>query len=219
MDEEDFYAQERQRMVAEHLLGRDIRDPRVLEAMLDTPRHLFIPPEYRHAAYQDGPLPIGRGQTISQPYIVALMSQLLELNGTEIVLEVGAGSGYQAAVLARLARQVHTIERHAELGAQARRVLGALGLHNVEVHHGDGSLGLPDLAPYQAILVTAAAPRAPQTLLNQLDEGGRLVIPVGSRANQYLERWRRLGGDFEKEILAPVAFVLLRGEYGWKEDA
>lgn len=206
-------------MVAEHLLARDIYAPRVLEAMLRTPRHLFTPEEYRHAAYHDGPLPIGRGQTISQPYIVALMSQLLELNGEETVLEVGTGSGYQAAVLALLARQVHTIERHVELAASARQALAGVGLDNVWVHTGDGSLGLAEFAPYQAILVTAAAPRAPQTLLNQLDEGGRLVLPVGSRANQYLERWRKFGGAYEKETLAPVAFVLLRGEYGWKEDA
>ena len=218
MDEEEHYSQERQRMVDEQLVDRGLHDERLLQAMQAVPRHRFIPPEYRYLAYCDGPLPIGSKQTISQPYIVALMTQLLRLAGDENVLEVGTGSGYQAAVLAHLARQVHTIERHAELAEQAAEVLKSLGLSNVSVHIGDGTLGLPEFAPYQAIMVTAAAPEAPKTLLDQLDEGGRLVVPVGSRTNQFLERWERKGPKFEQDVLVPVAFVPLRGQHGWKED-
>jgi len=218
MEEEPFYDKERQNMVDEQLVGRDLRDERVLEAMRAVPRHLFVPPEYRHMAYCDGPLPIGSRQTISQPYIVALMTQLLRLEGDENTLEVGTGSGYQAAVLAHLSRQVHTIERHAELAKQAAEVLKGLGLNNVTVHVGDGTLGLPEFAPFQAIMVTAAAPEVPRTLLDQLDEGGRLVVPVGGRMNQFLERWERKGPKFEQDVLVPVAFVPLRGQHGWKED-
>ncbi|HEY5669734.1 MAG TPA: protein-L-isoaspartate(D-aspartate) O-methyltransferase [Anaerolineales bacterium] len=219
MDEDVFYTDERQRMVEEQLIYRNIRDERVLEAMRSVPRHAFVPLEYRHMAYSDGPLPIGSGQTISQPYIVALMTQLLRLKGDENVLEVGTGSGYQAAVLAKLAKQVYTIERYTELADQAAAVLQKLGLNNVRVHIGDGSLGLPEHAPFQAILVTAAAPKVPQSLLEQLDEGGRLVVPVGGRMNQFLELWERRGAKFVQDVLVPVAFVPLRGRHGWKEDS
>lgn len=205
-------------MVDEQLIERDIRDERVLEAMRAVPRHRFVPPEYRYMAYNDGPLPIGSGQTISQPYIVALMTQLLHLKGDENVLEIGTGSGYQAAVLGYVAKQVHTIERHSELAEGAAGVLQGLGLSNVCVHIGDGSLGLREYAPFQAILVTAAAPDVPKALLDQLDEGGRLVVPVGGRMNQFLERWERHGASFEQELLVPVAFVPLRGRYGWNEE-
>ncbi len=219
MDEDVFYTDERQRMVEEQLIYRNIRDERVLEAMRSVPRHAFVPLEYRHMAYSDGPLPIGSGQTISQPYIVALMTQLLRLKGDENVLEVGTGSGYQAAVLAKLAKQVYTIERYTELADQAAAVLQKLGLNNVRVHIGDGSLGLPEHAPFQAILVTAAAPKVPQSLLEQLDEGGRLVVPVGGRMNQFLELWERRGAKYVQDVLVPVAFVPLRGRHGWKEDS
>lgn len=219
MDEDVFYTDERQRMVEEQLIYRNIRDERVLEAMRSVPRHAFVPLEYRHMAYSDGPLPIGSGQTISQPYIVALMTQLLRLKGDENVLEVGTGSGYQAAVLGKLAKQVYTIERYTELADQAAAVLQKLGLNNVRVHIGDGSLGLPEHAPFQAILVTAAAPKVPQSLLEQLDEGGRLVVPVGGRMNQFLELWERRGAKFAQDVLVPVAFVPLRGRHGWKEDS
>lgn len=205
-------------MVEEQLIGRDIRDRRVLDAMRSVPRHLFVPGEHRRHAYSDGPLPIGGGQTISQPYIVALMTQLLGLTGEETVLEVGTGSGYQAAVLAHLASQVHTIERDPRLSARAAQVLSSLGLSNVHTHVGDGSLGLPEHAPYQAILVTAAAPDVPGALLDQLTDGGRLVIPVGSRLGQYLEKWLRQGDEYTKDVLVPVAFVPLRGQYGWDDD-
>jgi len=219
MDEETYFAGECQRMVQEQLAERDIRNERLLQAMREVPRHLFVPPEYRHMAYSDGPLPIGSGQTISQPYIVALMTQLLCLEGDENVLEVGTGSGYQAAVLGRLAKQVHTIERHAELARRSAALLQRLGLDNVSVHIGDGSLGLAEYAPFQAILVTAAAPEAPQSLLSQLADGGRLVTPVGGRASQFLERWERHGASFDQDVLVPVAFVPLRGQYGWKENS
>ena len=222
MDEdyqEDYsFENERNRMVREQLRSRDIYDPRVLEAMRTVPRHLFIPPEFRRMAYGDGPLPIGESQTISQPYIVALMTQLLELNGTEKVLEVGTGSGYQAAVLGHLAREVHTVERHEVLAEHAAYILHRLAYDNVYVHVGDGSLGWPATAPYDAIIVTAAAPHAPQPLLEQLADRGRMVIPVGNPGNQFLERWDRHGTDFTHEALAPVAFVPLRGQYGWEDD-
>jgi len=209
---------EREKMVANQLSWRGIRNPRVLAAMRSVPRHCFVPEDYRNLAYTDGPLPIGQGQTISQPYIVALMSESLRLQGDEKVLEVGTGSGYQAAVLAALAREVHTIERHESLAENARQVLEKLGLSNVHVHIGDGSKGLPDQAPFQAIMVTASAPSVPQPLLEQLDDGGRLILPVGSRGGQVLELWERHGPRFEHESVLPVAFVLLRGAHGWKED-
>lgn len=205
-------------MVDEQLVGRDICDRRVLQAMRSVPRHLFVLAEHRRHAYSDGPLPIGGGQTISQPYIVALMTQLLELEGSEKVLEVGTGSGYQAAVLAHLADQVHTIERDPRLSRRATQVLQGLGLTNVHTYIGDGSLGLPEHAPFQAILVTAAAPDVPNALLDQLADGGRLVIPVGSRLGQYLEKWLRQGEEFTKDVLVPVAFVPLRGQFGWDDD-
>lgn len=213
------YENERWRMVREQLIDRDIRDQRVLEAMGAVPRELFTPSEYRSMAYADGPLPIGEGQTISQPYIVALMTELLKLTGDENILEVGTGSGYQAAVLAYLARKVHSVERHEPLAKQAAQVLRRLGLLNVSIHIGDGSLGWPPDSPYQGIVVTAAAPHAPQPLLDQLADGGRLVVPVGSASGQYLEVWQREGNDYSHEALAPVAFVSLRGQYGWPEDS
>jgi protein-L-isoaspartate(D-aspartate) O-methyltransferase len=215
---EEIFQKERERMVEEQLRHRDIRDERVLRAMLSIPRHLFVPSEHRHLAYVDGPLPIGCGQTISQPYIVALMTQLLSLSGNEVVLEVGTGSGYQAAILSLLAKEVHTIERHPELAAQAEKVLQELSLSNVHVHIGDGSLGLLEFAPYQAILVTAAAPHVPKPLLEQLAEEGRMVIPVGGQWGQNLERWTRKGARYLHEVLVPVAFVPLRGDAGWKEE-
>jgi protein-L-isoaspartate(D-aspartate) O-methyltransferase len=218
MDDEFSYTSQRNRMVEEQIYGRDIRDPRVLEAMRRTPRHLFVPPRDRHLAYTDGPLLIGHNQTISQPYIVALMTELLELEGDEMVLEVGTGSGYQAAILGFLAREVHTIERHTELAERAQEVLEALGLENVHVHIGDGSAGLPEYAPYQAILVTAAAPSVPQPLIDQLAENGRLVLPVGSLGGQVLERWVRRGTQFDHRAITAVAFVPLRGKHGWEHE-
>jgi protein-L-isoaspartate(D-aspartate) O-methyltransferase len=157
------------------------------------------------------------GQTISQPYIVALMTELMELQGDETVLEVGTGSGYQAAILAQVAAQVHSIERHAPLAEAARQILDSIGITNVQVHIGDGTLGLPDHEPYEAIIVTAAAPKAPQPLLDQLVDGGRLVIPVGGKYSQRLEVWHRQGTRFDKNTITAVAFVPLLGKQGWQE--
>jgi protein-L-isoaspartate(D-aspartate) O-methyltransferase len=219
MKDEAAHILERNRMVDDQLIWRGIHDPRVLEAMRSVPRHSFVPDEYLDMAYQDCPLPIGSGQTISQPYIVALMSESLALKGSEKVLEVGTGSGYQAAILAKLAGEVHTIERHTSLAEQARRVLESLGYDNVCIHVGDGSKGLPEHAPYQAIIVTASAPKVPRPLLEQLDEGGRLILPVGDRwGGQTLQLWERHGDKYDHEAILAVAFVPLRGEYGWKED-
>ncbi len=217
MQDELRYLNDRQRMVDEQIAARGLREARLLEAMRSVPRHVFVPPEHRHLAYADGPLPIGSGQTISQPYIVALMTHLLCLSGEEKVLEIGTGSGYQAAVLAHLARQVYTIERHVELARRAAATLASLNFLNVSVQIGDGSLGLPEFAPYQAIVVTAAAPRLPQSLQDQLDDGGRIVIPVGGQLGQYLECWRREGSEFTRDVLVPVAFVPLRGVQGWED--
>jgi protein-L-isoaspartate(D-aspartate) O-methyltransferase len=218
MEDEAYYAKLRIRMVNEQIISRGIRDKRLLDALSELPRHWFVPQEYANIAYSDSPLPIGRGQTISQPYIVALMTELLLLQGDENVLEVGTGSGYQAALLASLARQVHTIERHTTLAEKAEQVLTKLGLTNVSVHVGDGSLGLPEFAPFQAIMITAAAPRVPQPLCEQLDEGGRLVLPEGGAGGQMLDRWFKQNGEFVQEHIVPVAFVPLRGQHGWKEN-
>jgi protein-L-isoaspartate(D-aspartate) O-methyltransferase len=215
----DPYWQLRERMVDEQLGGRDITDRRVLEALRSVPRHRFVPAEAAELAYIDAPLPIGFRQTISQPYIVALMSQLLRLRGDETVLEVGTGSGYQAAVLSRLARRVYSIERIPELAEEARQTLAAIGVENVEVRVADGSAGLPEAAPFDGILVAAAAPKVPRPLLDQLAEAGRLVVPVGTIEGQVLERWTRRGQEFSRDRSAPVCFVPLLGSYGWERDA
>jgi len=218
MHDSQSYTQERERMVREQIAARGVQDERVLAAMRRVPRHLFVLPEHRAQAYADGPLPIGAGQTISQPYIVGLMSELLGLSGEETVLEIGTGSGYQAAILGILARQVHTIERHALLADRARKLLADMDLNNVHTHTGDGSKGLPEYAPFEAILVTAAAPQVPKPLLEQLAEGGRLALPVGRMEGQTLELWFRQAERYERENVLPVAFVPLRGEFGWHNE-
>ncbi|MBI3173533.1 MAG: protein-L-isoaspartate(D-aspartate) O-methyltransferase [Chloroflexi bacterium] len=205
------FLQERMDMVARQLHRRGILDARVLTAFGAVPRHWFVPEEFRDQAYEDCPLPIGHGQTISQPFIVAYMLQMLDLNGTERVLEVGTGSGYAAALLAHLAREVHTVELEAVLAERARGVLSALHAGNVFVHMGDGSLGWMESAPYEAILVSAAATDVPQSLLEQLTDPGRMILPVGGRGGQHLELWRRSADAFACESLLPVAFVPLRG--------
>jgi len=212
------FSELRERMVANQIEGRGLRDPRLLEVMRHVPRHQFVSSEHWDNAYEDGPLPTQFNQTISQPYIVALMTFLLHLRGTEKVLEIGTGSGYQAAVLSYLAREVHTVEYYNELAEHAREVLAQLDIHNVTVHVGDGSLGLPEFAPYEGILVAAAAPRAPRPLLDQLALGGRLVVPVGSPKGQDLQVWERTETGLEMEEIAPVAFVPLRGAFGWNEE-
>jgi protein-L-isoaspartate(D-aspartate) O-methyltransferase len=218
MNDESWFERERHRMVYEQIERRGIRNQAVLNAMRMVPRHRFVPPELRERAYEDGALGIGSGQTISQPYIVALMTSLLALEGEENILEVGTGSGYQAAILSYLGRTVHTVERHAGLAKEAAYRLYSLGLDNVIVHEGDGSLGWPDAAPYQAIMVTAAAPILPEVLGEQLDDMGRLVIPVGARRKQELQRWQREGEHLDYESIIPVAFVPLRGTFGWREE-
>ena len=218
MIENDELTHVRERMVEEQIRSRGIKDARVLDAMGTIPRHVFVPSENRHLAYADAPLPIGHRQTISQPFIVALMTELLGLQGDETVLEVGTGSGYQAAILGRLAKHVYSLERIPELAEHARGILKVLKLDNVEVLVADGSQGLPGHAPFGGIMVTAAAPRVPVPLKEQLADGGRLVLPVGEQAGQILECWERQGDDFSRERVAPVAFVPLVGEHGWDSD-
>lgn len=205
-------------MVAEQIEQRGVHDRRVLDAMRQVPRELFVPPEQRNWAFHDGPLPIGWKQTISQPYIVAFMTEQLRLTGSEKVLEVGTGSGYQAAVLSLLAQAVHTVELVPELAEKARLNLLGLGYKNVVVHTGDGTLGWPPEAPYDGIIVTAAAPRPPQPLLDQLAENGRMIIPIGHQEGQLLQLWHKAGNHFEHEDVLPVTFVPLRGQFGWKEE-
>lgn len=208
------FLEERKLMVARQLRGRGISDRRVLDAFETIPRHLFVPAEYRISAYADNPLPIGFNQTISQPFIVAYMTQTLELTGDERALEVGTGSGYQAAILSALAAEVHTVELIPALAERAARTLARLGISNVFVHVGDGSQGWKASAPYDAIIVSAAGPRVPPSLLEQLVDGGRMILPVGERGGQILELWRREGESFSHETLLPVAFVPLRGKEG-----
>ena len=202
-------------MVEEQLRGRDIADERVLRAMAEVPRELFVPPDLRRRAYDDAALPIGEGQTISQPYMVARILEEAGAHGDDRVLDVGAGSGYQAAVLARLAGEVHSIERIPELAEQARRNLEAAGVQNVEVHVGDGSRGLADHAPYDAIVVAAAAPELPQALYDQLKPGGRLIVPVGRRHGQRLEVIVRSPEGPAVVRSVPCRFVPLVGEEGF----
>jgi protein-L-isoaspartate(D-aspartate) O-methyltransferase len=206
----------RQEMVERQLRKRGIRDERVLAAMLNVPRHEFVPPALAAAAYTDRPLPIGHDQTISQPFMVAAMTAALELSGGERVLEIGAGSGYQAAVLSLLAREVHTVEMHEDLAIETVERLRRLAYDNVHVHIGDGTLGWPEGAPFDAIVVTAAAPGVPPPLVAQLAEGGRLVIPVGTPDEQRLLRVEKNGDATTKRELYHCRFVPLIGQYGWK---
>lgn len=206
----------RARMVADQLRRRDITDPRVLEAFARVPRDAFVPAELRDHAYDDAPLPIGAGQTISQPYVVAMTVQALGLAGHERVLDIGTGSGYAAAIAGAIAREVETVERIAELATTAAERLAALGFTNVHVHHGDGTLGWPARAPYEAIAVAAGAPRPPPSLLDQLAVGGRLVLPHGEAEQQRLVRIvRRSATHFVEQDLGDVRFVPLLGVEGW----
>ncbi len=214
---DDRYAEARQKMVERQLAGRGIADARVLEAMGKVRREAFVPADLAEFAYDDSPLPIAEGQTISQPYIVALMAEAARIGPDDRVLEVGTGSGYAAAVFAELAREVVTIERHAALAAGAREALGRLGYGNVEIIEGDGSRGVPQRAPYDAILVAAGAPAPPDSLKRQLAAGGRLVIPVSVNAHQELRVITRGGEGFSEEGLGAVRFVPLMGEEGWLE--
>lgn len=202
-------------MVQEQLVCRDIDDPRVLTAMNTVPRHCFVDEALRAKAYGDHPLPIGAGQTISQPYIVAAMTQALRLKGHEIVLEVGTGSGYQAAVLSRLCRQVYTVELVNSLLALARQIFCRLHYHNIRSQLSDGTLGWPEHGPYNAIVVTAGGPEIPEPLLDQLAEGGRMILPVGSQDTQELQLVEKREGEVVVTPLLPVRFVDLVGKHGW----
>lgn len=210
-DPDDPHALERKRMVREQIERRGIADPRVLGAMESVPRHLFVPESFQGNAYEDGPLPIGDGQTISQPYIVAFMSEAMRARPTDRVLEIGTGSGYQTAVLSRLVRQVFTIETRPQLAETARARLREIGCANVTVRLGDGHDGWPEESPFDAILVTAAPHEVPQALLDQLAVGGRMVIPLGTLDQELVRLTRRQDG-FDRETLLPVRFVPLTRE-------
>jgi len=202
-------------MVSEQLERRGIKDPRVLAAMRSVERDRFIPAEYAEHAYDDGPLPIGSSQTISQPYIVALMSEAAALDGNERVLEIGTGSGYQAAILSRLAPEIYSIESIPSLHDHARLILDTLGVRNVHLRCGDGSVGWPEKAPFDAILVTAAMPGVARPLLEQLSPGGRLVAPIGEEELQTLVRLQRINNSWQEEYFGECRFVRMTGKHGF----
>ena len=207
---EDFKVM-REKMVETQIKVRGVKDPRVLSALLKVERHRFVPEEYLNSAYSDQPLPIGEGQTISQPYIVALMTELLELKGEEKVLEIGTGSGYQAAILGELAKEVYTIEIIESLASMAKKRLSELGYQNIQVKAGDGYLGWPEVAPFDAIIVTAAPDHIPKPLIEQLKDGGRMVVPVGIYT-QELKKIIKRSGKIETIDVIPVVFVPMTGE-------
>ena len=206
----------RVQMVERQIAARGVRDPRVLATLREVPRHLFVPDVQQSHAYEDRALPIASGQTISQPYMVAIMTELLGPEPHERVLEIGTGSGYQTAILAQLAEHVVTIERHPELAEMAGQAFAALGLTNVDIRVGDGTEGLPEEAPFDRILVTAGAPSIPESLKQQLADGGRLVIPVGPSGYQHLPVINRVGNSFEQQEREACVFVPLIGRHGWK---
>ena len=209
----------RRRMVEDQVVARGVRDSRVISAMLQVPRHKFVEEALESQAYQDAPLPIGERQTISQPYMVAVMSEALELDGTEKVLEVGTGSGYQAAVLALLADRIFSLERIPALARRARKALDSCGYSKVNIRLADGTLGWQEMAPFDAIVVTAGAPDVPRDYLDQLAVGGRLVIPVGDRMSQVLMRITRTSEhEFKEEQLLGCRFVPLVGNHGWNDE-
>ena len=209
------YRQARLRMVEQQLCTRGITDERVLQAFREVPRHRFVDSALEAQVYTDRALPISHGQTISQPYMVAVMTQYLAPAPGDRVLEIGTGSGYQAAILSRLVRTVYTVERVPELAARARAVFADLAITNVVPHTGDGSLGWPEQAPYDGIIVTAGAPGVPQSLRDQLADGGRLVVPTGSRSSQMLRILHRTGDEFREDAAVACIFVPLMGEEGW----
>jgi len=213
------FAIARRRMVEDQVIARGVKDIRVIDAMLKVPRHKFVEEAFENKAYQDAPLPIGEKQTISQPYMVAVMSEALALKGPETILEVGTGSGYQAAILALLADRVFSLERIPSLARRARKVLDECGFSKINIRLADGTLGWQDMAPFDAILVTAGAPQVPQDYLDQLAVGGRLVIPVGDRNSQVLKRITRSGEqEYQEEQLLGCRFVPLIGNHGWNES-
>jgi protein-L-isoaspartate(D-aspartate) O-methyltransferase len=209
------YRLAREEMVKHQLIRRDITDPLVVNAMRKVPRHKFVAQALRNRAYDDCPLPIGHGQTISQPYIVALMTQCLQLKGGERVMEIGTGSGYQAAILAEIADKVFTMERHSVLAAEARKILDELKYTNIVTRTGDGSIGWRQFAPYDAIMVTAASPQVPESLVKQIKDGGRMIIPVGDKFSQDLTVVVRTGDTIEVKKAGGCVFVPLLGREGW----
>lgn len=214
---EDKYKKKRESMVDSQIVERGIRDRRVIEVMKTVPRHLFVPENMIEYAYDDRALSIGEGQTISQPYIVALMTELLELKGDEKVLEIGTGSGYQAAVLSYLAKEVFTVERISSLAEEAKRRFEKLGIKNIKVFIKDGTEGLPEHAPFDRVIITAATPEIPPPLIGQLKNHGIIVAPVGDRYTQYLLKGIKRDTELEEHYLIPVAFVPLIGKYGWRD--
>jgi protein-L-isoaspartate(D-aspartate) O-methyltransferase len=207
----------RQMMVESQLIPRGIRNERVLDAMRRVPRHLFVEEVIRHSAYDDMALPIGEGQTISQPYMVAIMTELLDLKGTEKVLEIGTGSGYQAAILAELAKEVYTIERIPVLTKRAKDTLTSLAYGNIHLNTADGTVGWPEEAPFDRIIITAASPKIPDPLIEQLAINGILLLPVGSKFSQQLLKIRKTDQGTTEEYHTPCVFVPLIGEHGWKD--
>jgi protein-L-isoaspartate(D-aspartate) O-methyltransferase len=212
------YKEKRENMVKKQLVERGINDERLLEAIRKIPRHLFVSEEFRALSYSDRPLPINEEQTISQPYIVALMTQCLEIKKEDKILEIGTGSGYQTAILAELGKEVYTVERINSLYQKASSLLKDLGYENIHFKLGNGSLGWQEFAPYDGIIVTAGAPEVPESLLDQLEEGGRLVIPVGGKYSQDLLKITKNKGKINKESVCGCIFVPLLGEHGWKEN-
>ncbi|MGQ9700983.1 MAG: protein-L-isoaspartate(D-aspartate) O-methyltransferase [bacterium] len=205
-------------MVKEQIIARGIKDERVIDAMLRVPRHLFVDKTYYHQAYNDYPLPIGCNQTISQPYMVAVMTELLELKGNESVLEIGTGSGYQTAILALLCVRVFTVERISELSFRARKTLSELGFNNINFLVGDGSLGWQEFAPYDGIIVTAGAPEMPRLLVNQLADNGKMVVPIGGEHYQTLNLIKKHKGSILRKQLFECSFVPLLGKEGWGNE-
>ncbi len=213
------YTRLRSRMVDEQLVKRGINDRRVLDAMRKMPRHLFVAEEFKPYAYEDRPLPIGEGQTISQPYIVAFMSERLRLKSEHVVLEIGTGSGYQTAILCHLSKYVYSIERYGRLADQAGERIDQLGYNNIDIHIGDGSQGLPDQASFDRIIVTAAVPRLPKVLCTQLNtQEGRMILPIGDQDVQELKLVTRNGEKFSTRTLLRCRFVPLVGRYGFDDD-
>jgi protein-L-isoaspartate(D-aspartate) O-methyltransferase len=205
----------RKRMVEEQLIPRGIKNQKVLDAFYKVQRHKFIPPDLRNSAYADFPIPIGEGQTISQPYIVALMTECLNLTSEERILEIGTGSGYQAAILAELAKEVYTIERFEILAKRAEALLSQLGYNNIKIKVGDGTLGWQEAAPFDKIMITAASPKIPQPLIEQLKENGKLILPLGESFSQVLTLVEKKKNKFETVDICGCVFVPLVGKYGW----